>query len=96
MLGIASLIFGEVGGAMELADVMVVSHHPRDQRIGTDLFRGPLGQITDHQAMVVGAGRLQHEATQQRMIGVAQFQELEGRGHAENCTQIHQSCPAKG
>ena len=40
----------------QLADVVVVGGDARQQRVGADRLGGPLGQVADHQRVVVGPG----------------------------------------
>ena len=71
----------------ELPDVVVVGGHAGDERIATDRLRGALGQVADHQRVVIGPGRLDQESAQERLRRVREFQELEHREDPEDRTQ---------
>ena len=59
-----------------LADVVVVAGDLREQRVGADRLGGLLGQVPDHHAVVVGAGRAQLELAQQRLLAVGELEQL--------------------
>ena len=61
----------------ELADVVVVRRDARDQRVGPDRLRGALGEVADHQRVVVRAGRLDQQPAEQRLRRVRQLEQLE-------------------
>ncbi len=73
----AGLVLDERAGVRQLADVVVVGGHAGQQRVGADRLRGPLGQVADHQRVVVGPRRLEEEPPQERLRRVGQLQELE-------------------
>ena len=54
----AGLVLDERERVVELADVVVVGRDAGDERVGTDGFRGSLGEIADHERVVVRARRL--------------------------------------
>ena len=57
----ATLVLDERERVRELADVVVVGRDAGDQRIGADRLRGALGQVADHQRVVIGAGSLDQQ-----------------------------------
>ncbi len=73
-------VFHEIERLADLADVVIVGRHPRQQGIGADRFGGGLDQIADDHRMVIGAGRLDHQFAQHRRIHVRQFQQLDVGG----------------
>ena len=73
----AGLVLDEPDRVGQLADVVVIRRHARQQRIGPDGLRRPFGEISDHQRVVVGTGRLDQQAPQERLGGIGQFEELE-------------------
>ena len=71
----------------ELADVVVVGRDARDERVGADGLGRPLGEVADHQRVVVRAGRLEEQPPQQRLRRVRQLEQLEDRGDAEEVAE---------
>ena len=58
-----TLVFDEVLGLRDLPDIMVVADHSREQRVaapdaGTSFCKG-----ADHQTMLVGLGRFDHQSS---------------------------------
>ena len=51
----AGLVLDERERVRELADVVVVGRHAGEQRVGADRLRRPLGEVADHQRVVVRA-----------------------------------------
>ena len=74
------LVLDEGERILHLADVVVVGRDPRHQRIGADRLGGPLGEVADHHAVVVGPRRLEQEAAQQPVGRVGELEHLE-HGH---------------
>ena len=72
-----------VGGVQRLADVVIEDGDARQERVAADLLDRFFRQIADDHAVVVGAGRVLREAAQQRLAGVREFEQLEGRDDAE-------------
>ena len=66
---------------------MVVGRDARQQRIGADRLGGALGEVADHQRVVVRARRLQQQPPQQRLRRVGQLEQLERGGDAEDVAQ---------
>ena len=71
----------------QLADVVVVGGDAGEQRVGADRLGGPLGQVGDHDRVVVGAGRLDQQAAQQRLRRVRQLEQLEHRQDPEHVAE---------
>ena len=61
---LAGLVLDECGRVPHFSDVVVVRAHSSDERIGADHLRGALGQVADHDAVVVRAGRLHEQPAQ--------------------------------
>ncbi len=79
----AGLVLDEGAGVGQLADVVVVGSHARHERVGADRLGGPLGQVADHQGVVVGPRRLEEEPAQEGLRRVGQLEELEDREDPE-------------
>ena len=73
----AGLVLDERERVRELADVVVVRRHAGHQRIGADRLGGALGEVADHQRVVVRARRLDQEPAQQRLRRVRELEQLE-------------------
>ena len=71
-------------GLRELADVVVVGGDARQQRVRADRLGRALGEVADHQRVVVRARRLEQQPAQQRLRRVGQLEQLERRGDAED------------
>ena len=71
----------------ELADVVVVGRHAGQQRIGADRLRRPLGEVADHQRVVVRAGRLDEQPAQERLRRVRELEQLEDRQDPEQAAE---------
>ena len=65
---------------LHLADVVVVGRDTRQQRVGADRLRRALGEVADHDAVVVRARRLEQQAAEEAVRRVGQLEELE-HGH---------------
>ena len=63
-------VLGEVFGFHQFANVVEISADTTERRVGANFFRGALGQIRDHQAVMIRAGRFDCHSTQQRMIQI--------------------------
>ena len=75
----AGLVLDEGERVGQLADVVVVGGDAREQRVGADRLGRPLGQVADHQRVVVRAGRLEQQPAQQRLGRIGQLEQLERR-----------------
>ena len=73
----AGLVLDERERVRELADVVVVGRDAGQQRVGADRLGGALGEVADHQRVVVRPGRLDEQPAQQRLRRVGQLQQLE-------------------
>ena len=73
----AGLVLDERERVRQLADVVVVRRDAGDQRVGADRLGGPLGQVGDHDRVVVRARRLHQQPAQQWLRRVGQLEELE-------------------
>ena len=83
----ADLVFLEIQGTLELADVVEVSAGAGQEGIAVNRFGGGFRQVGHNDGMVVGAGSFNEQAAQKRMVGVAEFQQLRGRGQVEDALQ---------
>ena len=63
----ARLVLDERERVRELADVVVVGRDARQQRVGADRLGGALGQVADHERVVVRAGRLHQQPPEERL-----------------------------
>ena len=72
-LRLAPHVFGEVLGLHEFADVVEIRADAADGGVGADGFGGGFGEVRDDEAVVVGAGRLDRQALEQRMIQVGEL-----------------------
>ena len=57
----AGLVLDVVLRLVDLSDVVVVGRHPREQGISADGLGRRLREAPDHEAVVVGARRLEHQ-----------------------------------
>ena len=73
----AGLVLDERERVRELADVVVVGRDAGDERVGADRLGRALGQVADHQRVVVRARRLDEQPAQQRLRRVRQLEQLE-------------------
>ena len=73
----AGLVLDERERVRELADIVVIGGDAGDQRVGADRLGGALGEVADHQRVVVGPGRLDEQPAKQRLRRVRQLQQLE-------------------
>ena len=80
---VADLVFLEVQGPLELADVVEIRARAGQQGIAAHGLGGGLGEVGHDDAVVVGARRLNEQAAQQGVVGVAQLQQLCGGGQVE-------------
>ena len=71
----------------ELADVVVVGRDAGDQRVGADRLGRALGEVPDHQRVVVRARRLDEQAPQQRLRRIRQLEQLEDGQDPEHRAQ---------
>ncbi len=78
-----ALVFRKIGRIFYLADVVVVGHNPRQQRIATDRFRRRFHQRPHDDAMVVRTGRLDNEIFEQGVVQVGKLQQFYVGGVAE-------------
>ena len=81
----AGLVLDERQRVRELADVVVVRGDAGQQRVGSDRLGRPLGEVADHERVVVGPRRLDEEPAQQRLRGVGQLEQLE---HGQDAEQV--------
>ena len=88
----AGLVLDERQRVVELADVVVVGGDAGEERVGADRFRGTLGEIADHQRVVVGPGRLGQEPPQERLRRVGQLEQLEHGQDAEEVAEHGERC----
>src|SRR5579862_5587736 len=80
----AGLVLDERGRVRQLADVVVVGRDAGDQRIGADRLGRALGQVPDHQRVVVRARRLDEQPPEQGLGRVCQLEQLEHREQPED------------
>ena len=90
------LILHEELRFLELADVMVVAPHPRQQPVGTQSIAGCLAQIGQRYAMCIGTRSLRRQPAQQRTVGIRQLKQGEFRGNPghrleEREREVHQA-----
>ncbi len=83
---LALLVLAEVGRVPALSDVVVVGAAAREQRVGADGLGRRLHQRAHHDAVVVGAGRVEHQLLERRVVQVGQLQQLEVRRVAEDAS----------
>ena len=74
------LVLDEGQRVLHLADVVVVGRDAGQQRVGADRLGGPLGEVADHDAVVVRPRRLQQQPAKQPVRRVGELQQLED-GH---------------
>ena len=79
----AHLIFHEIVGLMNFADVVIIAGDAAEEGIGLDGVGGRFGEGRDAVAVVVRSGRFQRQPPQQGMAGIGQFQQGHARGDAE-------------
>ena len=70
----ARLVLDETDRVRELADVVVIGRHAGQERVGTNGLCRALGQVSDHQRVVIGPGRLDEQATEQGLRWIGEFQ----------------------
>ena len=80
---VADLVFLEIQGPLELADVVEIRARAGQQGIAAHGLGGGLGEVGHDDAVVVGARRLDQQAAQQGVVGIAQLQELSRGGQVE-------------
>ena len=85
---VPDLILLEIQGPLQLADIVEIGAGPGQQLVGIHAFGSSLRQIGHDDAVVIGAGGLDQQPPQQRMIGVAQLHQLGGGGQIEQA--LHQ------
>ena len=83
----AGLVLDERERVGQLADVVVVGRDAGQERIGADRLGGALGEVADHQRVVVRARRLEQQPAQQRLRRVGQLEQLERGGDAEEVAE---------
>ena len=83
----AGLVLDERERVRQLADVVVIRRHAGKERIRADRFRRPLGEVADHQRMVIGAGRLDEQPSHERLRRVRQLEQLENRQDPEEVAE---------
>ena len=71
------LVLDEVVGHLRLADVVVVAGHARQQRVRADRLRRGLREVSQHERVLVGAGRLERESAQKRQVLVRQLEQAD-------------------
>ena len=81
------LVLDEGPRPLEFADVVVVGGDANQQRIGADHLSRALGEIADHDAVVIRAGRFHQQAAQQRLGGIGQLEQLHGGENPEQATE---------
>ena len=86
-VAVAPHVFREVIGLHELADVVKIGTHPAHRGVGADRLGGRFGEVGDDEAVVVGAGRFDGHALEQRVIQVGQLQPGDIRGDAGRRSQ---------
>ena len=64
-------------GVGELADVVIVAAHPREQPVRADDVAGGLAQVGHRQAVGPGARSLERQATQQRTAEIGELEQRE-------------------
>ena len=67
-------VFGEILGLHELADVVKVGADARHRGIRPDGLGGGFGEVGDDEAVVVGAGCLDGQALEQRVVQIGEIQ----------------------
>ena len=84
-VGVAGgLVFDEVLGLAEFADVVVVGADAAEEAVGADGVAGGFGHDADGEGVVEGAGGFLGEASEEGLVGVAEFQEGHGGGDVED------------
>ena len=78
------LVFDEVLWFGELADVVVVSADAAEEAVGTDGGGGGFGHDADGEGVVEGAGGFLLKAAEERLVGVAEFEQGHGGGDLED------------
>ena len=86
------LVLDERERVRELADVVVVGRHAGHQRVGADRLGRALGQVADHQRVVVRAGRLDQQPAQERLRRVGQLEQLEDGQDPEHRAERRERC----
>ncbi len=85
---VPDLVFLEIQGSLQLADIVEIGSGTGQQLIGFHAFGSSLRQIGHDDAVVIGAGGLNQQPPQQGMIGVAQLHQLGGGSQIEQA--LHQ------
>jgi hypothetical protein len=70
-------------GFVNLADIMIITADTGKKVIAVDLFTGSFGHIGNHYGVIVGTGSLDEHFLENWRIKVADFQQFELGGHAE-------------
>jgi len=83
-------VLGEELRLVQLADVMEVGADARHQRVGADGLGGLFGQGRHGQAVVVGPRGLEPQTLEQRVVQVAEFDQGQIRGRAEDVLEERQ------
>ena len=73
----AGLVLDERQRVGQLPDIVVVGGHAGDERVRPDRLGCPLGEVGDHDRVVVRARRLEQEPAEERLRRVGQLEQLE-------------------
>jgi len=68
-----ALVLGVILGLGGFTDIVEEGADPGEERIGTDLGGGVLGELRNDEGVVVGAGRLELHEAEERVIVVGEF-----------------------
>src|SRR6185369_4522387 len=80
---VALLVFDEVLGRCEFADIVIERADACEQWIRPDRTTSVFRKLADRMRMLVRAGRTHRELTQHRQIGVGKFQQFDVSKYAE-------------
>jgi hypothetical protein len=78
------LVLDKEAGVHGLAHIVEEGAHAGQQGVCADALGGLLGQISDLQAMLVGAWRVTQEKLQQREVRARDFEQLQRRGQPQD------------
>ena len=67
---VAHLVFFEVTGALELADIVIIRADAGQKAVCADFAGSGLGQVGNEDGVVIGAGRFQKQSSEQRLVGI--------------------------
>jgi hypothetical protein len=80
-------VLGEILRLHKLADVVKIRANAAQGRVGVDSLGGGLGEVGHGKAMVIGSGRFQAQALEQRVIEIRHFQPGNVRRDAKKILQ---------